>query len=197
MTEVNTITVQGFLDDVAESLMIEGECMYHVASCNAFLPKLAQEYLALQEQVQKLAANEGYKQAFYEIADILAIGARADSPKNVFESVIKPMLINLKKESAEQAELGSAFDDLAHAIGWSRERCEQTGESPKDVAVSLVNLVSELEKDAFPTTDEWAIDKTCGRPILVYKGCSVIEAEDAAYILKLVKEDKIRAGEQP
>lgn len=90
----------------------------------------------------------------------------------------------------EFSALGEAFDELANAIGWSRERCEQTGESPKDVAVSLVNLVSELEKDAFPTTDEWAIDNTCGRPILVYKGCSVIEAGDAAYILNLVKQDR-------
>jgi len=86
--------------------------------------------------------------------------------------------------------LAASFDELAKAVGWSVEQCEQTGESPMDVAVSLVNLVAELENDAYPTTDEWAIDKTCDRPILVYKGCSVIEAGDAAYILNLVKQDR-------
>ncbi|MFE0584853.1 hypothetical protein [Pantoea vagans] len=149
----------------------------------------------LKAQRDALAENEGYKQAFYEMAEILGIGARADSPKNVFEQVMKPALISLKKESVDMAELGSVFDELAKAIGWSKERCEQTGESPIDVAVASMNLITELEKDVYPKTDEWAIDKTCGRPILVYKGCSVIEAEDAAYILNLVREDKLRAGE--
>lgn len=151
----------------------------------------------LQEQVKALAENEGYKQAFYEMAEILGIGARPHSPKNVFEQVMKPMLISIKKESNELADLSAVFDELAKSIGWSRERCEQTGESPMDVAVSLVNLVAELEKDTYPTMDEWAVDNTCGRPILVYKGCSVIEAEDAAYILNLVKKDRaaLRAAE--
>ncbi|MBZ6396585.1 MULTISPECIES: hypothetical protein [Pantoea] len=44
--------------------------------------------------------------------------------------------------------LAASFDELAKAVGWSVEQCEQTGESPMDVAVSLVNLVSELENDA-------------------------------------------------
>ncbi|WP_407028915.1 hypothetical protein [Raoultella ornithinolytica] len=33
----------------------------------------------------------------------------------------------------------------------------------------------------------WAIDHSAGRPILVYKGCSVIEAEDAEYVLGLIR----------
>lgn len=44
--------------------------------------------------------------------------------------------------------LAASFDELAKAVGWSVEQCEQTGESPMDVAVSLVNLISELENDA-------------------------------------------------
>jgi len=30
------------------------------------------------------------------------------------------------------------FDELATVIGWTRERCDQTGDSPYDVAVELV-----------------------------------------------------------
>lgn len=36
---------------------------------------------------------------------------------------------------------------------------------------------------------EWGIDHSAGRPILVYKGCSVIEAEDAEYVLSLIAKD--------
>lgn len=57
-----------------------------------------EDYVALIEERDALAANEGYKRAFYEIADILGIGARPNSPKDVFEQVIKPMLINFKEE---------------------------------------------------------------------------------------------------
>lgn len=37
---------------------------------------------------------------------------------------------------------------------------------------------------------EWAIDESAGRPILTYKGCSVIESEDAEYVMRLVAGDK-------
>jgi len=36
---------------------------------------------------------------------------------------------------------------------------------------------------------EWRIDTSAGGPILVYKGCSVIEGEDARYILSLIAKD--------
>lgn len=37
---------------------------------------------------------------------------------------------------------------------------------------------------------DWRIDHTAGRPILVYKNCSVIEAEQAAYVLRLIELSK-------
>lgn len=36
--------------------------------------------------------------------------------------------------------------------------------------------------------NDWSIDTTCGRPILTYKGCSVIEAEDAEFVISLLKD---------
>lgn len=60
--------------------------------------RIEDEYAELKAQRDALAENEGYKQAFYEMAEILGIGARPDSPKTVFETVMKPTLINLKKK---------------------------------------------------------------------------------------------------
>lgn len=41
---------------------------------------------------------------------------------------------------------------------------------------------------------EWGIDHSAGRPILVHKECSVIEAEDAEYVLGLINADCARAA---
>ncbi|MGX9363660.1 hypothetical protein [Pantoea ananatis] len=52
-------------------------------------------------EVQRLNAtaqpdgNDGYVKAFYEIASILAIPAQPNSPKHVFETVMKPKLQDL------------------------------------------------------------------------------------------------------
>ena len=37
---------------------------------------------------------------------------------------------------------------------------------------------------------DWSIDHSAGRPILTYKKCSVIEAEDAEYVLRLIAADR-------
>lgn len=41
-----------------------------------------------------------------------------------------------------------------------------------------------------PNPAGWAIDTSAGRPILVLNGCSVIEAEDARYVLSLIRADQ-------
>ena len=43
---------------------------------------------------------------------------------------------------------------------------------------------------AAPSDADWKIDHSAGRPILVYKNCSVIEAEDAEYVLRLIASDR-------
>ncbi|MFY3433945.1 hypothetical protein ACOTI9_14960 [Achromobacter mucicolens] len=41
--------------------------------------------------------------------------------------------------------------------------------------------------------DGWSIDTSAGRPILVRNNCSVIEAEDAEYVLRLIAADRNKA----
>lgn len=43
---------------------------------------------------------------------------------------------------------------------------------------------------------DWRIDTSAGRSILVYKDCSVIEAEQADYLMGLLKRAALRSGEQ-
>ena len=38
--------------------------------------------------------------------------------------------------------------------------------------------------------NRWSIDHSAGRPILMLDGCSVIESEDAEYLLRLIKDDQ-------
>lgn len=38
--------------------------------------------------------------------------------------------------------------------------------------------------------EDWRIDESAGRPILVYKNCSVIEAEQAEAVLELIRSSK-------
>ncbi|MDN4131868.1 DUF551 domain-containing protein [Pantoea ananatis] len=60
---------------------------------------LEQRADAAEAEVQRLNAtaqpddsNDGYVKAFYEIASILGISAQPNSPKHVFETVMKPKL---------------------------------------------------------------------------------------------------------
>lgn len=48
--------------------------------------------------------------------------------------------------------------------------------------------------DPAPPAGVWGIDPTAGRPILVYQGCSVIEAEQAYYVLGLINGTVPPAG---
>lgn len=44
---------------------------------------------------------------------------------------------------------------------------------------------------------DWRIDTSAGDPILVYKGCSVIEGEDARYVLSLIEKDTCQPEQEP
>ncbi|WP_370426104.1 hypothetical protein AB9Q52_011000 [Pantoea vagans] len=102
----------------------------------------AEAAMRVYEQRDALAENEGYKQAFYEMAEILGIGARPDSPKNVFDLVIKPKLEALMKE---RGKLASENITLAGLVTiWPQERCPVT-EAVTDVQPD----------DLFPETNSY------------------------------------------
>lgn len=106
--------------------------------------------MELKAQRDALAANEGYKQAFYEMAETLGIGACPDSPKNVFELVIKPKLEALMKE---RGKLASENLTLANLItSWPQERCPVTGAvtdvQPDDIFPEANTYINCVRADA-------------------------------------------------
>lgn len=67
----------------------------------------------------------------------------------------------------------------------SRQDCASCA---KWVAAPLSTSPAPAVPDAVKVNDkEWSIDHSAGRPILVLNGCSVIEAEDAEYVLSLIR----------
>ena len=46
-----------------------------------------------------------------------------------------------------------------------------------------------------PSASDWRLDHSAGRPILVYQNCSVIEAENAEYVLRLIAADQSTEAE--
>lgn len=60
---------------------------------------------------------------------------------------------------------------------------------------SMANHSGDANEMVVPVVErqdnqEWSIDHSAGRPILTFKKCSVIEAEDAEYVLSLVMKDQ-------
>jgi len=84
-------------------------------------------------------------------------------------------------------------DDVAQA---------QPKRRPYNASASLSEYGIFPECDAAPATQApsegagggWRIDHSAGRPILVYQNCSVIEAEQAEYVLRLIEADRQQRG---
>lgn len=123
--------------------LLTGKCLPGDMRLNEELPAyLVRKFAELKAQRDALAENEVYKHAFYEMAEILGIGARPDSPKNVFDLVIKPKLEALMKE---RGKLASENITLAGLVtSWPQERCPVT-EAVTDVQPD----------DLFPETNSY------------------------------------------
>ena len=90
--------------------------------------------------------------------------------------------ITLSREHLEQMlSRAEVFDDGGDGAD---------AESARSLAVMLRAALAE----PVPAAGNWAIDTTAGRPILVYQGCSVIEAEQAYYVLGLINGTVLPAG---
>jgi hypothetical protein len=111
-----------------------------------------------------------------------ALAARQDAPAAGAQTVSDLMRVidAYAFDYKEQGKLGPTRREVARAI---------------DEA-----LASREEAPATPQAEagDWSIDHSAGRPILTYKNCSVIEAEDAEYVLRLIAADRAALkGEQP
>ena len=54
--------------------------------------------------------------------------------------------------------------------------------------------MSAIQTPANTQPDKWAIDYTTGRPILTYEGCSVIQDEQAHWLLALIRAQATTAN---
>lgn len=100
---------------------------------------LEQRLKAAETEVQRLNAtaqpddsNDGYVKAFYEIAAILGISAQPNSPKHVFETVMKPKLQALV--AAAQPVSGPE---------WTNEQCLEF----LTIAFRHANISGDIEMD--------------------------------------------------
>jgi hypothetical protein len=59
-----------------------------------------------------------------------------------------------------------------------------------DIALSAAPSAGDSADAPVQQAGDWGIDHSAGRPILVHKNCSVIEAEDAKYVLRLIAADR-------
>lgn len=77
--------------------------------------------------------------------------------------------------------------DIMRALEKVRDAPVLTSNQCWDLAQALNAAAPVVERQDI---QDWAIDHSAWRPILTLKGCSVIEAEDAAYVLSLVLRDQ-------
>lgn len=116
--------------------------------------KAVTERLAgLEQQRDALAENEGYKQAFYEIAQILGIGARPDSPKDVYEQVIKPMLMNLHEE---RGQLAAENAILKNGIGFFSYGTDSGFEEHESAEKAIAAADSDIDYYRGDACDGWS-----------------------------------------
>lgn len=109
--------------------------------------------------------------------------AFATGPRSGFD-------IPTKKEALEEA---SAARKAALAKRYAKEDVFEAYKTwPADLKAKL--SVNDLRRTNgwTPRTnvDDWRIDTSAGGPILIYKDCSVIEGEDARYVLALIQKDQ-------
>jgi hypothetical protein len=65
----------------------------------------------------------------------------ADEKNHAFFTTLISAVDQLEAAQQRIAELEASFDELAAAVGWTKERCEQAGDSPVDCANGLANAV--------------------------------------------------------
>lgn len=112
------------------------------------------------------------------------------SPKPTKDEALNPQQINEVNES-----LWDELDEIKEKTGYNAYREENRGVVQWTLLGYLLNLKHRADDKSGGEVAQinngkvWAIDHSAGRPILVLDKCSVIEAEDAEYVLSLIRND--------
>ncbi|HIE4798998.1 TPA: hypothetical protein ACXNDR_001655 [Serratia marcescens] len=125
----------------------------------------------------------------------VASGLRARDGRNVvaeaiYAEVVEPLLA-VNREAQPVAWEMRYWSDGYNIWGeWERITAEQHAEMSVQQAADN-DYEFRVLYDAPPAPKstnaaDWGIDKSTGTPILVYKNCSVIESEQAHYVLSLI-----------
>lgn len=76
------------------------------------------EVQRLNATAQPDEGNDGYVKAFYEIASILGIPAQPNSPRHVFETVMKPKLQDLAATAQPVSDENARIADVLESLLW-------------------------------------------------------------------------------
>ncbi len=102
----------------------------------------------------------------------------------VSPSTITALVDRIEAAERERDELREQFDKLASAAGWSKEQCEQVGESPFDTVEGLKNAVMDHHHSLIKAEKELKRrDAAAGEPVAVlYRNGDVLtKAECGEY----------------
>lgn len=92
----------------------------------------------------------------------------------------------LAKFKAGCVDLSSQVRELEHKMDYYKGEGLRADALQQRLTIAE-ERISLLEKPCF---EDWEIDTTAGRPILVYKQCSVIEDEQAYQIVRMIEAAK-------
>ncbi|MDH0906474.1 hypothetical protein N5C65_03355 [Pseudomonas aeruginosa] len=128
------------------------------------------QYLAEQEQDHKNEIAGRLRQHERIVGELRAVITQLRQHKNDYMDSGQETYRALQNEIREREAEIARLDGLAS--GRTAER---------DAALARV---AELEQKS---AGSWTVDTSCGRPILMYEGCSVIEDQTAYEVIRMIK----------
>jgi hypothetical protein len=106
-------------------------------------------------------------------------------------------LVPMEPQDMQQAAGVHAirFDTTLINKMWTANKVyrEMVASAPECAALAATPALPTTEDSSAGDLAGWAIDVSAGREILVYKNCSVIEAEQAHLVLSLIRQAEVQA----
>lgn len=83
-----------------------------------------------------------------------------------------------------------AGDGTRSLFSGTKDACKAVARQLTEAFLDGAHVAVSAQPAATLALVDWRIDTSAGRPILVYKNCSVIESEQAEYVLRLIAADQ-------